>query len=127
MRVGQLRGLQVLVGLQVVGLLAMTALGGMMMEQVGGARDLHGPLGESLPVLALVQAIVAVLARRAGGPAWPLWGTVVLLVALLGIVGAGHAGSMSLHVPLGAASLGVAAVLLGGLVTRPLASTTGTT
>ena len=113
-----LRIVNVLAHLQALGLLVMTVLGGMMMQGVGAAGSWHGPVGESLPVIGLVQVVVALLARRAGAPGWVLWGSIALLLGTSLIVGMGHVSVLAVHVPLTTAVFGVAVWMILTLTGR---------
>ena len=115
---GSLRFVNALAHLQALGLLVMTVLGGMMMEGVAGAGSWHGPVGESLPVIGLVQVVAALVARRRGAPLWVLWGSVGLLLGSSLIVGMGHASVLSLHVPLATAAFGLAVWMILTLTGR---------
>jgi hypothetical protein len=75
-----------------------------------------------LPLLALVQAVLAVLVWRPGrGPSWPAIASVGLLVAILLQIAMGQASQLAVHVPLGVAIFGLVGALLGRTrnLTRP--------
>lgn len=74
----------------------------------------HSGIGGGLIPLAMLQAVMVLglwwLDRR------PWWGAALaplLVVAVIVQVGAGHAGQLALHVPLGTAIVAAAALLLG--------------
>jgi hypothetical protein len=79
-----------------------------------------------LPLLALVQVVLAVLVWRLGhGPGWPVVASVGLLVAILVQSVAGMNGLLAVHVPLGVAIFGLVATLLGRTRNRSAARPRG--
>lgn len=88
------------------GVLVLSQVGfaGALLDAVDTALDWHGGVGGSLILVALVQTVLAVPAAWPGGlPVWPLAVSAALVVADTAQVAMGHAGVLTLHVPLGVA------------------------
>ncbi|MEQ3551380.1 hypothetical protein WIS52_12955 [Pseudonocardia nematodicida] len=82
--------------------LAQLGLAGGLLDAAVGALEWHGGLGGSLIMVALVQAVLAVVASWPGRmPVWPIVVSVVLVVADTAQVAIGHLGLLTVHVPLG--------------------------
>ncbi|WP_156819612.1 hypothetical protein [Pseudonocardia sp. HH130630-07] len=82
--------------------LAQVGAAGALLDALDLALEVHGGIGDSLILLAMVQAVLAVPAAWPGRmPVWPLAVSVVLVVADTAQVAVGHAGLLSVHVPLG--------------------------
>lgn len=111
----KMRWLLALTYLLAVALLIQGVLGGFMLDGAGWAGTWHGRIGEALPVIALVQTVLAFLSVRADAPAWLLGAAGGLLLTTLGLVLLGMFGPMALHVPLSFVSFALAVVLIGGL------------
>ncbi|WIV61308.1 hypothetical protein [Amycolatopsis nalaikhensis] len=65
--------------------------------------------------LALAQLVPTALLWRRGGPRWPFWASVLLLLGETAQYFAGLAGALGLHVPLGVALVSLAVVTLVGI------------
>jgi hypothetical protein len=106
-----------------VSVLAQAIFAGLFLDGHDAWRDWHAANGMVLlPLLALVQVVLAVLVWRPGrGPSWPAIASVGLLVAILLQIAMGQAGQLTVHVPLGVASFGLVGALLGRTrnLTRP--------
>jgi hypothetical protein len=84
--------------------LAQVGAAGALLDAVGPALAWHGGIGGSLILVAMVQTVLAVPAVWPGGmPVWPLAVSALLVVADTAQVAIGHAGLLTLHVPLGIA------------------------
>lgn len=101
---------------------AQPALAGLFLDGNDAWRDWHAINGMVLlPLLALLQVVLAVLVWRRGGPGWlSLAGAGLLLLIVVQSV-MGQAGLLAVHVPLGVAIVGLVGVLLGRTrdLTRP--------
>jgi hypothetical protein len=106
-----------------VSLLAQVIFAGLFLDGHDAWRDWHAANGMVLlPLLALVQVVLAVLVwRPGGGPGWPAIASVGLLVAVVLQNVIGQAGLLAVHVPLGVAIVGLVGTLLGRTrnLTRP--------
>jgi len=117
------RSMRLVLWLLAVSVLAQAILAGLFLDGHDAWRDWHAANGMVLlPLLALVQAVLAVLVWRPGhGPGWPAVASVGLLVAILLQSAMGQAGQLVVHVPLGVAIFGLVGALLGRTrnLTRP--------
>jgi hypothetical protein len=106
-----------------VSLLAQVIFAGLFLDGHDAWRNWHAANGMVLlPLLALVQVVLAVVVWRPGrGPGWPAIASVGLLVAILLQIAMGQAGLLAVHVPLGVAIVGLVGTLLGRTrnLTRP--------
>ena len=114
-RPGIVRAMRVVLWLLAVAVLAQPVFAGLFLDGHEVWRDWHATTGMLvLPLLALVQVVLAVLVWRLGhGPGWPVVASVGLLVAILVQSVAGMNGLLAVHVPLGVAIFGLVATLLG--------------
>ena len=122
-RPGLARAMRVVLWLLAVSLLAQVIFAGLFLDGHDAWRDWHAANGMVLlPLLALVQVVLAVVVWRPGrGPGWPAIASVGLLVAILLQIAMGQAGLLAVHVPLGVAIVGLVGTLLGRTrnLTRP--------
>jgi hypothetical protein len=100
---------------------AQAVFAGLFLDGEAAWRDWHAINGMLvLPLLALLQVILAVLVwRRDGGPGWLPIASGGLLLALLIQSMLGMTSQVAVHVPLGLAIFG----LIGTLLTRARART----
>lgn len=119
---GIARAMHVVVWLLAVSAFAQPVLAGLFLDGNDAWRDWHAINGMVLlPLLALVQVVLAVLVWRRGGPGWlGLAGAGLLLAVVVQSV-MGQAGLLAVHVPLGVAIVGLVGTLLGRTrnLTRP--------
>lgn len=117
------RAMRVVLWLLAVSLLAQVIFAGLFLDGHDAWRNWHAANGMVLlPLLALVQVVLAVVVWRPGrGPGWPAIASVGLLVAILLQIAMGQAGLLAVHVPLGVAIVGLVGTLLGRTrnLTRP--------
>ena len=117
------RAMSLVLWLLAVSLLAQVIFAGLFLDGHDAWRDWHAANGMVLlPLLALVQVVLAVLVwRPGGGPGWPAIASVGLLVAVVLQNVIGQAGLLAVHVPLGVAIVGLVGTLLGRTrnLTRP--------
>jgi hypothetical protein len=117
------RAMSLVLWLVAVSLLAQVIFAGLFLDGHDAWRDWHAANAMVLlPLLALVQAVLAVLVWRPGrGPGWPAIASVGLLGAVVLQNVIGQAGLLAVHVPLGVAIVGLVGALLGRTrnLTRP--------
>ena len=117
------RAMSLVLWLLAVSVFAQAISAGLFLDGHGAWRDWHAANGMVLlPLLALVQVVLAVLVWRPGrGPGWPAIAGVGLLVAVVLQNVMGQAGLLAVHVPLGVAIVGLVGTLLGRTrnLTRP--------
>jgi hypothetical protein len=117
------RAMRVVLWLLAVSLLAQVIFAGLFLDGHDAWRNWHAANGMVLlPLLALVQVVLAVLVWRPGrGPSWPAIASVGLLVAVVLQNVIGQAGLLAVHVPLGVAIVGLVGTVLGRTrnLTRP--------
>jgi hypothetical protein len=115
-RFGLDRALHVVLRLLAVLVFAQAVFAGQFLDGNEGWRDWHATNGMLvLPLLALVEVVLAVLVwRSGGGPGWVALASVGLLLAIFVQAGMGRNGQLAVHVPLGVAILGLLGMLLGG-------------
>ena len=116
------RAMSLVLWLLAVSLLAQVIFAGLFLDGHDAWRDWHAANGMLLPLLALVQVVLAVLVWRPGrGPGWPAIASVGLLVAVVLQNVVGQAGLLAVHVPLGVTIVGLVGTLLGRTrnLTRP--------
>jgi hypothetical protein len=117
------RAMSLVLWLLAVSVLAQVIFAGLFLDGHGAWRTWHAANGMVLlPLLALVQVVLAVLVWRPGrGPGWPAIASVGLLVAVVLQNVMGQAGLLAVHVPLGVAIVGLVGTLLGRTrnLTRP--------
>src|SRR5215207_6444787 len=120
-RPGMVRAMTVVLGLLAVAVFAQAVLAGLFLDGGDTWRGWHALNGMLvLPLLALIQVVLAVLVwRRGRGPGWLAIASVGLLVALLVQNVLGMTSEVAAHVPLGVAILG----LVGALLVRTWALT----
>jgi hypothetical protein len=94
---------------------AQAVFAGLFLDGNQAWRDWHATNGMLLiPLLALLQLVLAVLLWRSGGPGWIALASLALLLAIVLQNAMGQASQLAVHVPLGVAILG----LIGALVAR---------
>lgn len=95
--------------------LVQAVLAGQLLSGHAVALDLHEGNASVVATVALVQLVCAVLLWRPGrGPIWPIAAVAGLFGALTVQIGAGYAGQLGLHVPLGVVIFGLTVLLLVG-------------
>jgi heme A synthase len=106
-----------------VAVFAQAVFAGLFLDGGDAWRGWHATNGMLvLPLLALVQVVLAVLVwRRGRGPGWLTVASVGLLVALLVQNVMGMTSQVAVHVPLGLAIFGLIGTLLARArtLTRP--------
>jgi heme A synthase len=109
-----LGAMQVVLWLLAVAVFAQAVLAGLFLDGGDAWRGWHATNGMLvLPLLALVQVVLAVLVwRRGRGPGWLAIASVGLLVALLVQNVMGMTSQVAVHVPLGVAIVGLIGTLL---------------
>jgi cytochrome bd-type quinol oxidase subunit 2 len=114
-RSGIARALQVVLRLLAALVFAQAVFAGLFLDGDDAWRDWHATNGMLLiPLLALVEVVLAVLVWRSGrGPGWIALASVGLLLAIGAQVALGYTDQVAVHVPLGVAILGLIGTLLG--------------
>jgi hypothetical protein len=109
-----LGAMQVVLWLLAVAVFAQAVFAGLFLDGGDAWRGWHATNGMLvLPLLALVQVVLAVLVwRRGRGPGWLAIASVGLLVALLVQNVMGMTSQVAVHVPLGVAIVGLIGTLL---------------
>jgi hypothetical protein len=94
---------------------AQAVFAGLFLDGNQAWRDWHAVNGMLLiPLLALLQVVLAVLLwRSGGGPAWIALAGLALLLAIVLQNAMGQTSQLAVHVPLGVAILGLVGTLLG--------------
>lgn len=117
------RVMSVVPRLLVVAVFAQAVLAGLFLDGGDTWRGWHATNGMLLlPLLALIQMVLAVLVwRRGHGPGWLAIASVGLLLAVLVQSVLGMTSQVAVHVPLGLAIFGLVGTLLVGArtLTRP--------
>jgi hypothetical protein len=117
------RAIRVVVWLLAAAVFAQAVLAGLFLDGGDAWRGWHALNGMLvLPLLALVQMVLAVLVwRRGRGPGWLALASVALLAALLVQSVLGMTSQIAVHVPLGVAIFGLVGTLLvrARALTRP--------
>lgn len=82
---------------------AQAIFAGLFLDGNDAWRDWHATNGMLLlPLLALVEVVLAVLVwRPGGGPGWIALASVGLLLAIVIQIGMGQTSQLAVHVPLG--------------------------
>jgi cytochrome bd-type quinol oxidase subunit 2 len=113
-RPGMVRAMQVVLGLLAVAVFAQAVLAGLFLDGGDAWRGWHATNGMLvLPLLAVVQVVLAFLVwRRGHGPVSLALASVGLLVALLVQSVLGMTSQVAVHIPLGVAIFGLAGTLL---------------
>jgi cytochrome bd-type quinol oxidase subunit 2 len=113
-RSGIARALQVVLRLLAALVFAQAVFAGLFLDGDDAWRDWHATNGMLLiPLLALVEVVLAVLVWRSGrGPGWLALASVGLLLAIGAQVALGYTDQVAVHVPLGVAILGLTGTLL---------------
>ena len=108
------RAMQVVLWLLAVAVFAQAVLAGLFLDGGDAWRTWHATNGMLvLPLLALLQVVLAVLVwRRGRGPGWLTVASVGLLLALLVQNVMGMTSQVAVHVPLGVAIFGLIGTLL---------------
>jgi heme A synthase len=117
------RAMRLVLRLLVAAVFAQAVLAGLFLDGGDAWRGWHALNGMLvLPLLALVQMVLAVLVwRRGRGPGWLALASVALLAALLVQSVLGMTSQIAVHVPLGVAIFGLVGTLLvrARALTRP--------
>ncbi len=83
---------------------AQPILAGYFLSGDVDAMDIHGPIGSTVWMIAMIQFVVAVLYwRPGGGRLWPALVTLVLFFAEFVQLTFGYLQNFAVHVPLGTA------------------------
>jgi hypothetical protein len=108
--------LRVVLRLLAILVFAQAVFAGQFLDGNEAWRDWHASNGMLvLPLLALVEVVLAVLVWRSGRvPGWIALASAGLLLAILVQGGMGRNGQLAVHVPLGVAILGLVGALLAG-------------
>jgi hypothetical protein len=108
------RAMHVVLRLLAVAVFAQAVLAGLFLDGGDAWRGWHAINGMLvLPLLALIQVVLAVLMwRRSRGPGWLAVASLGLLLALLVQSVLGMTGQVAVHVPLGVAVFGLVGTLL---------------
>lgn len=105
---------RVVFGLHAVLAVAQPVLAGHYLSGNLSAIRAHSTIGGSLIGVGVLALIAAILLWWPGrGPWWPVLASLVLLVVEVVEVATGFARTLGLHVPLGVAVVGGAALLFG--------------
>ena len=84
--------------------IAQPILAGYFLSGEADAMDIHGPIGSTLWMVAMLQFVAAVLYwRPGGGRLWPAVVTLVLFFADFVQLTFGYLQNFAVHVPLGTA------------------------
>jgi hypothetical protein len=121
------RAMQVVLWLLAVAVFAQAVLAGLFLDGGDNWRDRHATNGMLvLPLLALLQVVLAVLVWRRRGSGWLTVASVGLLLALLVQNVMGMTSQVAVHVPLGLAIFGLIGTLLARArtLTRPTTHST---
>jgi hypothetical protein len=112
---GTAQALHVVLWLLAVLVFAQAVFAGLFLDRNAAWRDWHATNGMLLlPLLALVEVVLAVLVwRPGGGPGWIALASVGLLLAIFIQIAIGQTSQLAVHVPLGVAILGLTGALLG--------------
>jgi hypothetical protein len=115
-RPGIAGALHVVLRLLAVLVFAQAVFAGLFLDGNQAWRDWHATNGMLLiPLLTLLQVVLAVLLwRSGGGPGWIALASLALLLAIVLQNAMGQASQLAVHVPLGVAILG----LIGALLAR---------
>jgi hypothetical protein len=107
--------LRVVLRLLAVLVFAQAVFAGQFLDGNEAWRAWHAGNGMLvLPLLALIEVVLAMLAWRSGRvPGWIALASAALLLAILVQGGMGRNGQLAVHVPLGVAILGLVGALLG--------------
>lgn len=113
-RKGTVRAMRVVLWSLAVAVFAQAVFAGLFLDGETVGRDWHASNGMLvLPLLALLQVVLAVLVwRRGGGSGWLPIASLGLLLALLIQSVLGTTGQVAVHVPLGVAIFGLVGTLL---------------
>jgi heme A synthase len=118
------RAMRVVLWLLAVAVFAQAVLAGLFLDGGDAWRGWHALNGMLvLPLLALIQTVLAVLVwRRGRGPGWLVLASVGLLATLLVQSMLGMTSQVAVHVPLGVAIFGLVGTLLvrSRALTRPV-------
>jgi hypothetical protein len=114
-RSGIARALNVVLRLLAALVFAQAVFAGLFLDGNEAWRDWHALNGMLLlPLLALVEVVLAVLVWRSGrGPGWIALASGGLLLAVFIQAGMGQSSQLAVHVPLGVAILGLIGMLVG--------------
>lgn len=105
--------LRVLTLLTAVLVLLQPVWAGLFVTGNVGMLGLHSAGHIFISLALLVQMVAAVLVWRPGrGPAWPIWTTVGMFLLVGMQAGFGYARMLSLHIPLGVFTFGLAVAML---------------
>jgi cytochrome bd-type quinol oxidase subunit 2 len=106
--------MRIMLWLLAVAAFAQAVFAGLFLDGEAAWRDWHAINGMLvLPLLALLQVVMAVLVwRRGRGPGWLTVASVGLLLAVLVQNVMGMTSQVAVHVPLGLAIFGLAGALL---------------
>ncbi|PRX96165.1 hypothetical protein [Allonocardiopsis opalescens] len=112
-RHGFLIALRVAVGAHAAMVLLQAASAGGLLSGADGMWAVHGAGAGAVHVLGLVQLVAAVLYwRPGGGPPWPAWASLALLLLGMAQSAVGGSGAVAVHVPLGVAVFGLTVWML---------------
>jgi hypothetical protein len=113
-RPGMVRAMRLVLWLLAVAVFAQAVLAGLFLDGGDTWRGWHALNGMlALPLLALIQTVMAVMVWRSGrGPGWPVLASVGLLATLLVQSMLGMTSQVAAHVPLGVAIFGLVGTLL---------------
>ena len=96
-------GLRIVLVLHAVLIVAQPILAGYFLSGNVDAMNIHGPIGSTVWMVAMIQFVAAAIYWLAGGRAWPTVLTAVLFVAEFVQLVFGSLQNFAVHVPLGTA------------------------
>ena len=98
-----LQALRVVLVLHAALVTAQPILAGYFLSGNVDAMNIHGPIGSSLWMIAIIQLVVTTTYWIGGGRIWPTPLTALLVVAEFAQLTFGYQQNFALHVPLGTA------------------------
>lgn len=104
--------LSVVISLEAVSVIVQAITAGSLLGGADGMKDAHAIGAGAVIIVALVQVVLAVLLWRPGrGPGWPALASLLLLAVDVVQAAVGGEHDLTVHVPLGVATFGIAVAL----------------